>query len=300
MSNHTKSQHIDLLDEDKPISGQKFACVSFVSPENIIREKQQYFFDEFTKQWGLTKSLEKFTEFLSFLSYKYELSHETLQIDLENFCKEEQEKLFQNSLTVYDEYKTYIDNNEERLQQNFDKQHQFQTSTRGLKIRGSFPSQEEAELRAKIIREMDPHHDVYVGPVGMWMPFNPDAYKTGRVEYLENELNQLMHEKNKNEEAATKEFDARVKEAKRKAIEDNIENAEKSGNKLTQTLDESGNLVNVDNSTAFNGLLNNPTESESVSSIEQTLFESGNIPVSGKDRVYKDYSQDAITESVEE
>ncbi len=300
MSNHTKSQHIDLLDEDKPISGQKFVCVSFVSPENIIREKQQYFFDEFTKQWGLTKSLEKFTEFLSFLSYKYELSHETLQIDLENFCKEEQEKLFQNSLTVYDEYKTYIDNNEERLQQNFDKQHQFQTSTRGLKIRGSFPSQEEAELRANIIREMDPHHDVYVGPVGMWMPFNPDAYKTGRVEYLENELNQLMHEKNKNEEAATKEFDARVKEAKRKAIEDNIENAEKSGNKLTQTLDESGNLVNVDNSTAFNGLLNNPTESESVSSIEQTLFESGNIPVSGKDRVYKDYSQGAITESVEE
>tara|TARA_Y100000816_G_scaffold290418_1_gene279056 strand:+ start:348 stop:1220 length:873 start_codon:yes stop_codon:yes gene_type:complete len=290
MSNHTKSQHIDLLDEDKPISGQKFVCVSFVSPENIIREKQQYFFDEFTKQWGLTKSLEKFTEFLSFLSYKYELSHETLQIDLENFCKEEQEKLFQNSLTVYDEYKTYIDNNEERLQQNFDKQHQFQTSTRGLKIRGSFPSQEEAELRAKIIREMDPHHDVYVGPVGMWMPFNPDAYKTGRVEYLENELNQLMHEKNKNEEEATKEFDARVKEAKRKAIEDNIENAEKSGNKLTQTLDESGNLVNVDNSTAFNGLLNNPTENESVSSIEKTLFESGNIPVSGKERVYKDYS----------
>ena len=73
-------------------------------------------------------------------------------------------------------------------------------------------------------------------------------------------------------------------------IEDNIENAEKSGNKLTQTLDESGNLVNVDNSTAFNGLLNNPTENESVSSIEKTLFESGNIPVSGKERVYKDYS----------
>ena len=290
MSNHTSSQHIDLLDEDKPISGQKFACVSFVSPENIIREKHQYFFSEFTKQWGLTKSLEKFTEFLSFLSYKYELSHESLQIDLENFCKEEQEKLFKNSLTVYDEYKTYIDNNEEALQSKFDKQHQFQTSTRGLKIRGSFPSQEEAELRAKLIREMDPHHDVYVGPVGMWMPFNPEAYKTGRVEYLENELNQLMHEKNKNEEAATKEFDNRVKEAKRKAIEDNIENAEKSGNKLTQTLDESGNLVNVDNSTAFNGLLKNPTESESVSSIEKTLFESGNIPVSGKERVYKDYS----------
>ena len=29
----------------------------------------------------------------------------------------------------------------------------------------------------------------------MWMPWNPEAYKTGRVEYLEDELNQLMAEK---------------------------------------------------------------------------------------------------------
>ena len=39
--------------------------------------------------------------------------------------------------------------------------------------------------------------------------------------YLENELNQLMHEKKKNESKAKEEFDARVKEAKQKAIEDN-------------------------------------------------------------------------------
>ena len=29
------SNFIDLLDEDKPISGQKFVCISFLSPENI-------------------------------------------------------------------------------------------------------------------------------------------------------------------------------------------------------------------------------------------------------------------------
>ena len=28
-------KYVDLLEEDKPISGQKFVCVSFVSPENI-------------------------------------------------------------------------------------------------------------------------------------------------------------------------------------------------------------------------------------------------------------------------
>ena len=46
-----------------------------------------------------------------------------------------------------------------------------------------------------MLRESDPNHDVYVGPVGVWMPFHPDAYKTGRVEHLEKELNELMHEK---------------------------------------------------------------------------------------------------------
>ena len=39
-----------------------------------------------------------------------------------------------------------------------------------------------------MLREMDPTHDVYVGPVGSWMPFHPEAYKTGRVEYMEEEL----------------------------------------------------------------------------------------------------------------
>ena len=36
-------KYIDLLEEDKPISGQKFVCVSFVSPENILKQKNIYF-----------------------------------------------------------------------------------------------------------------------------------------------------------------------------------------------------------------------------------------------------------------
>ena len=37
------SKYVDLLDEDKPIAGQKFACVSFLSPEKIIKEKKYFF-----------------------------------------------------------------------------------------------------------------------------------------------------------------------------------------------------------------------------------------------------------------
>ena len=99
-------------------------------------------------------------------------------------------------------------------------------------------------MRCKLLREADPNHDVFVGPVGLWMPWEPEAYKTGRVEYLEKELNDLMHEKIKNEEGAKQEFDTRIREAKEKAISDNIKNSDKTGASITQGIDSQGNLVN--------------------------------------------------------
>ena len=105
-------------------------------------------------------------------------------------------------------------------------------------------------MRAKKLRESDPTHDIFVGPIGVWMPWDPDAYKTGRVEFMEEELNQLHHEKLKNEEKAKQEFDQRVRDAKRKAIEENVKKARESGNKLTQTMTEDGELVGV-NKTNF-------------------------------------------------
>ena len=105
--------------------------------------------------------------------------------------------------------------------------------------------------RCKKLRETDPHHDIFVGPVGMWIPWDPDAYKTGRVEFMEEELNQLHNEKLKNEERAKQAFDQRVKDAKKKAIMENIEKAKKSGNVLTQTLDDDGNLIGVKETVNF-------------------------------------------------
>jgi len=239
----TNSTKADLLDEDKPIAGQKFVCVSFVSPENILKKKELYFFNEFVKTWDMSKSLEKFQVFLNYLCYKYDIKNEDMMTDMQDFMKDNQEMIPQFS--VYDDYKTFLDNKEEDLEKKFNKEHSFQTNTRGIKIRGSFPSIEEAQNKAKDLRENDPNHDVFVGPVGLWMPWEPDAYKTGKVEYLEKELNDLMHEKKANDEAAKKEFDQRVKESKEKAIEDNIKKAEESGNVLTQILNEDGNLVNV-------------------------------------------------------
>ncbi len=269
-------QLIDLLDEDKPVANQKFVCVSFVSPENILKQKQQFMFEEFAKHWDLKHNMQKFTEFMNFISYKYNLKFDNVMTDLDEYVKSEQDNL--RNLSINDDYKTFLDNHEDQLTEEFKKKFSFQTSVRGLKIRGSYPTQQEAELRCKMLREVDPNHDVYVGPVGMWMPWEPEAYKTGRVEYLEEELNKLMHEKQKNETSAKEAFDARVKETKKQAIEDNIKKAKESGNKLTQTLNEEGELVNVANMiTQENSLLSGNGKEVTSDQVKEELFEGDNV-----------------------
>ena len=273
------TKHVDLLDEDKPLAGQKFVCLSFVSPEKIIKQRETFMFEKFVQQWDFSKSMEKFTQFLNFISFKYSLDFNTLTKDLEEFALEEKDNLFFTSLA--DEYKSYLDAHEEKLESEYNEENQFQTSTRGVKVRGSFPSQQEAELRCKMLREADPNHDVYVGPVGMWMPFHPEAYKTGRVEYLEQELNELMNEKNKNEKNAKQEFDKRVRETKEKAMEENIAKAKETGAKLTQTINKDGELVSINNLNTSEIALLHESQTQnkeiSVSDIRKELFEGDNI-----------------------
>lgn len=235
---------IDLLDEDRTISGQKYVCLSFISPENHIKRKELFYFEKYLKNFEFRKTFDKYTQFLNYLAYKYNLDFNSLTKDMEEFVEEERENLFVTSLE--DDYKSFIDAKEEELQKEYSSQHNFQTNTRGIKVRGVFGSQEEAELKCKMLREDDPNHDVYIGQVGIWLPFHPEAYKTGRVEYLEKDLNELMAQKKKNDEISKEQFNERVKESKKKAIRENIAKAKKEGNKLMQTIDEDGNLINAD------------------------------------------------------
>ena len=242
-------KYVDLCFEDQAIAGQKFACMSFVSPEKILKKREVFLFNQFIKQWEFSKSMEKYFEFVHFIAYKYNLNVETLIQDFNDFIKEENDKL--QSTGIEDDYKNFIDKQEEKLNEKFSKEHSYQTSVRGVKVRGVFSTQGEAEEKCKKLRDSDPNHDIYVGPVGVWVPWDPDAYKTGRVEHLEEELNALHKEKMKNEELAKKEFEERVRETKKKAIMENIDKANASGNVLTQTMDDEGNLVGVTETTNF-------------------------------------------------
>jgi hypothetical protein len=269
-------KYIDLCDEDAPISGQKFVCMSFVSPDKILKKREIFLFDKFVESWDFSKSMSKFTDFLHFISYKYKLNFDDISKDYQDFLKEEESKL--KSTSVEDDYKNFLDKNEDKLNDAFNREHSFQTSVRGLKVRGVFSTQEEAELKCKKLREGDPNHDIYVGPVGVWIPWDPDAYKTGKIEFMEDELNQLHQEKLKNEEKAKQAFENRVKEAKKKAIEENIKLAEATGNKLTQTIDEDGNLIGVKERINFDE--REVADEETAANIRNELFK--NVSASKK------------------
>ena len=270
-------KYVDLLDVDKSIAGQTFGCFSFITPEKILKQKERFFFEEFLKKWEMSKSMEKFHQFLNFLSFKYKLTFEDVIKDFEGFVKEERDIIVSSS--IEDDYKSFLDKEEDNLEKQFNIKYNFQTSVRGFKSRGHFASQEEAELRARLLREVDPSFDIFVGPVGTWLPWDPESYKTGRVEYMEEELNQLAQEKQKNESDAKGAFEARVKETKQKAIDDNKKNAEKHGNIVTQDIDSDGNLIGV--SSQEKALTTQNGDTISVADIRSELFDGDNV-ITGK------------------
>jgi hypothetical protein len=74
---------------------------------------------------------------------------------------------------------------------------------------------------------------------------------------------------------AKHDFEKRVKEAKQKAIEENMKKAEESGNKLTQTINADGELVGVANVANFDGL----DEDATIDDIKKNMFEAENVVV---------------------
>lgn len=65
-------------------------------------------------------------------------------------------------------------------------------TTRGLKIRGVFNTYEEAKKYAKYLQSVDPDFHVFVGEVGKWLPWDPNANDVNDQVYADKRLNALM------------------------------------------------------------------------------------------------------------
>ena len=74
--------------------------------------------------------MEKFIQFLNFLSYKYNMSFDDLSNDFKDFVNEERENLSKSS--IEDEYKTFFDNKEEELEKQFILEREFEDRFKDL------------------------------------------------------------------------------------------------------------------------------------------------------------------------
>lgn len=88
-----------------------------------------------------------------------------------------------------------------------------ETTMRGVKIRGVFAKLEDAKEFSVKLREKDPLFNIYVGPVGKWLPWDSTEH-TEEENYQEKELNDLMAAYKRNQELSKKDIEQRIKDAK--------------------------------------------------------------------------------------
>lgn len=90
----------------------------------------------------------------------------------------------------------------------------------GIKVRGVFESYEEAKQRCETLQKMDKYHNIFIGEVGKWLPFNVDI-STMETEddpvYREQALNQYM----KAYKDSLKEEEVEEKERKEQTLKAN-------------------------------------------------------------------------------
>jgi len=171
----------DYLDQDPPLRGQNFVCMSFLSPEEILKKKEVYFFEQFLSEFS-----KDMNEFFDKLSNKY-----SDEVDVLKMIKDRYSYVF-NSDNIQDEYLNFVNSRSSELESLFHEKVDFQTSIRGIKIRGVFDTMKEAEIRSQVLKRMDDKFNVYVAQVGCWCPWSPNPDDITDQEYAETQLNTLM------------------------------------------------------------------------------------------------------------
>jgi hypothetical protein len=190
----------DYLDVDKPITGQNFYCVSFVSPDKILEQKDKFMFYHYERavnkkvstmlSEGLTSLIDK-TE-----DGKIDVSDIIiLKKSIEKTCAE-YDLTFEQFKDKFEDFKF---GNEDKIGEAFDKENNFRTSVRGVKVRGVYDTKREADVRAGVLQRQDPLFDVFVGQMGYWCPWDPNPQKIDDIEYMNNDLNKLVKEYKSNE-----------------------------------------------------------------------------------------------------
>jgi hypothetical protein len=225
MSRAVQPTREDFLDEDPEIASQKYVLLSFISPEKILQTKDKFFFERFIKDYEIQYKLKTLEQFLgsTVLQFNRKLDEasdnllkggadsalidsiraERIQVDgvmeqFQEFVRTNKKEI--SRVSIDEDYKDFLFRHESKLEEEFFEKNDSQTTMRGLKVRGVYGTTKEAEVRAKKLVRNDPVHNILVGEVGKWLPWDPSPNSIQEQEYAEDQLNQLMKSYKQNEE----------------------------------------------------------------------------------------------------
>jgi hypothetical protein len=225
----------DFLDEDTEIPGQRYVLLSFISPEKVLEKKDLYFFQKFLTAYEIDwkiknlekfmvesiknindqlddriKELEKNDQFdQATICRKNRLNIDSVMNDYQQFVQKERANLQKSQ--IVEAYDDFMYANKAKLEDEFFAKNEFRTSVRGVKIRGVYGNPKEAELKAKKLQTKDKYHNIFIGDVGKWLPWDPQPHEITEQEYAQDELNTLMRKYKENEDNREKFFEERTK-----------------------------------------------------------------------------------------
>ena len=311
-STMSKDIEEDYLDVDKPLSGQNYYCISFVSPEKVLEQKDKFLFYHYER--AVYKKLSKM--FDDSLSKIIDNSNDG-NVDVADIIalKKSVDNSYKEYDVSFDKFKDMFEDfkfqNEEKIGEDFDKANSYRTSIRGVKVRGVFDTKREADVRAAVLQRQDALFDVFVGQIGYWCPWDPNPQKIGDIEYMNNDLNKLVKEYKANEvkkdmfyqeqktqrqkdslnaedrlkhqEGLTKmreyrETMQKAEKAKADAEAKASEAGTETGSETPQTVDSSLLIDNtVASGTTLDSLLNISDDLESLNSLESSTVEKSDL-----------------------
>jgi hypothetical protein len=210
---------IDYLDEDPEIPTQKYCVVSFISPEKVIKQKQEFMFEKFVEWMDYEWKIKGLENFMAFLSKKYSVKIDDLLKDAQEYVNVRKEEV--KKTDIHEQYQIFLLKNEKDLQEMYDNKVEFRTNMRGVKVRRSFATVEETQMFAKVLQRRYPKDNLYIGKVGAWLPWDPSEHLMPEVEYAEKELNELMRKYKENESNKEMFFAEQREESIRKQKEEN-------------------------------------------------------------------------------
>ena len=210
---------VDFLDEDPEIPTQKYCVVSFISPEKVIKQKQEFFFEKFVEWMDYEWKIKGLENFMAFLSKKYSVKVDDLLKDAQEYVNVRKEEV--KKTDIHEQYQIFLLKNEKELQEMYDNKVEFRTNIRGVKVRRSFATVEETQMFAKVLQRRYPKDNLYIGKVGAWLPWDPSEHLMPEVEYAEKELNELMRKYKENESNKEMFFAEQREESIKKQKEEN-------------------------------------------------------------------------------